>query len=83
MELISNNNKKGMVGKIQHRENLGSDVYLHLILNGGGEKIIVRSEPDKALDTKIGDEVKTSWMDEKILAFEVEGQSIAIKTKTR
>ena len=78
MELITAKNKKGLVGKIQHRENLGSDVFLHLILNGGEEKIIVRSDPNKALDTIIGDEVKIGWQDDHVLAFERDGQNIAI-----
>ena len=82
-DILKAKNKKGLVGEIQHRENLGSDVYLHLILNGGKEKIIVRSDPSKALDTKIGDEIKMGWLDEKGLAVEIEGQSIAMSTKAR
>ena len=82
MELISPKSKKGLVGKIQHRENLGSDVYLHLTLKDSKQKLILRSDPVRALDVKIGDEVKAGWIEDKVLAFDSDGQSLPIKTQS-
>ena len=83
MELTSPKSKKGLVGKIQHRENLGSDVYLHLTLKDSQQKIIIRSDPVRALDVKIGDEVKAGWIEDKVLAFDSDGQSLPIKTQSK
>ena len=69
-------------GKINYIENLGSDIYLHVNLKEDQHKMIVRSEPDKALDAKIGDMVKIGWMVDKVMAFERNGQSLPTKSKS-
>tara|TARA_B100000809_G_scaffold97021_1_gene95555 strand:+ start:95 stop:1228 length:1134 start_codon:yes stop_codon:yes gene_type:complete len=79
-KLLSSSIKNCFVGKIIHKENLGSDIYLHATLNEGQHKMIVRSDPSKALDAKIGDPVKIGWLEDKVLAFERDGQSLPIKS---
>ena len=78
MEIIGKNKKKCLNGKIIHKENLGSDVYLHVVLNENEEKIIVRSDSTNAFEVKIGEEVNTEWNDEKILTFDLDGKSLPL-----
>ena len=78
MEIIGKNKNKCLNGKIIHKENLGSDVYLHLVLNEGEEKIIIRSDSTDAFDLKIGEEVNSEWKAEKILAFDLDGKSLPL-----
>jgi len=81
-ELLSLNSNNCFEGKINYKENLGSDIYLHVNLKEDQHKMIVRSEPDKALDAKIGDMVKIGWMVDKVMAFERNGQSLPTKSKS-
>ena len=78
MEIIGKNKNKYLNGKIIHKENLGSDVYLHVVLNENEEKIIVRSDSTNAFEVKIGEEVNTEWNDEKILTFDLDGKSLPL-----
>ena len=78
MEMVGNKKNKYLTGKIHHKENLGSDVYLHLVLNKGEEKIIIRSDSTDAFDLKIGEEVNSEWKAEKILAFDLDGKSLPL-----
>ena len=81
-ELISSNNKTCFEGKITYKENLGSDIYLHVNLKDSQQNMIVRSIPEKALDTKIDDVVKIGWMADKIMAFDENGKSLSTKSKS-
>jgi hypothetical protein len=44
--------------------------------------MIVRREPEKAIDTNIDDKVKIGWMLDKVMAFEKNGQSLPYKSKS-
>ena len=81
-DLLTSNSKNCFNGKITYKENLGSDIYLHVILKEGQHKMIVRTEPGKAIDTKIGDTVKIGLMVDKLMAFEKNGQYIPIKSES-
>ena len=81
-ELISSKSKTCFEGKITYKENLGSDIYLHVTLKDGQHNMIIRSEPEKALDAKIDDIVKIGWMADKVMAFEETGQSLPTKSKS-
>jgi len=80
--LLTSNSKNCFNGKITYKENLGSDIYLHVILKEGQHKMIVRTEPGKALDAKIGDTVKIGLMEDKLMAFEKNGQYLPIKSQS-
>ena len=81
-DLLTSNSKNCFNGKITYKENLGSDIYLHVILKEGQHKMIVRTEPGKALDAKIGDTVKIGLMVDKLMAFEKNGQYLPIKSQS-
>ena len=81
-DLLTSNSKNCFNGKITYKENLGSDIYLHVILKEGQHKMIVRTEPGKALDTNIGDTVKIGLMVDKLMAFEKNGQYLPIKSQS-
>jgi multiple sugar transport system ATP-binding protein len=81
-DLLTSNSKNCFNGKITYKENLGSDIYLHVILKEGNHKMIVRTEPGKALDTNIGDTVKIGLMVDKLMAFEKNGQYLPIKSQS-
>ena len=79
MELVTSNNKKVFKGKIVYRENLGSDIFLHVAVNEGEQKIIVRSEPSMVFNSAIGDSVMIGWDEQKVMVFDVDGKNVTMK----
>ena len=79
MELVSSNDKNVFNGKIVYRENLGSDIFLHLTVNEGEQKIIVRSEPSMVINSAIGDSVMIGWDEQKVMVFDVDGKNVTMK----
>ena len=79
MELVTSNDKNVFKGKIVYRENLGSDIFLHLTVNEGEQKIIVRSEPSNVINTAVGDQVMIGWDEQKVMAFDVDGENITMQ----
>ena len=79
MELVSSNDKKTFKGDIVYRENLGSDIFLHLAVNEGEQKIIVRSEPSKVINAAVGDQVMIGWDEQKVMVFDVDGKNVTMK----
>ena len=79
MELVTSNNKNVFKGKIVYRENLGSDIFLHVAVNEGEQKIIVRSEPSMVFNSAIGDSVMIGWDEQKVMVFDVDGKNVTMK----
>ena len=79
MELVSSNDKNIFKGKIVYRENLGSDIFLHVTVNEGEQKIIVRSEPSMVINSAIGDSVMIGWDEQKVMVFDVDGKNVTMK----
>ena len=79
MELVTSNDKNVFKGKIVYRENLGSDIFLHVTVNEGEQKIIVRSEPSMVINTSVGDQVMIGWDEHKVMAFDVDGKNVTMK----
>ncbi len=79
MELVTSNNENVFKGKIVYRENLGSDIFLHVTVNEGEQKIIVRSEPSMVINSAIGDSVMIGWDEQKVMVFDVDGKNVTMK----
>ncbi len=79
MELVSSNDKNVFKGKIVYRENLGSDIFFHLTVNEGEQKMIVRSEPSNVINTAVGDQVMIGWDEQKVMVFDVDGKNITMQ----
>ncbi len=79
MELVKSNNKNVFKGKIVYRENLGSDIFLHVTVNEGEQKIIVRSEPSMVINSAIGDSVMIGWDEQKVMVFDVDGKRLTMQ----
>lgn len=66
------------VGKIVHRENLGSDIYVHVELGNHDNLIVARAKPSEAQNTHIGDDIRISAEKEKIMAFGADGKRLPL-----
>ena len=60
-------------GEIVYRENLGSDIYLHVALAPGGQRITVRATPAEAADLSLGARVGIKVDLNAVLVFTANG----------
>jgi len=74
--LLQDKNKTCFVGEVNHKENLGSDIYLHVTLKDSQQKMIVRSNPDISFNTKIGEIIRIGFDTNKVMAFNESGQNL-------
>ncbi|MFO1159006.1 MAG: ABC transporter ATP-binding protein [Reyranellaceae bacterium] len=66
----------GLAGQIVFRENLGSDLFLHVALQGTADPAIVRCDPSALDATGIGTAVSIAVPAEHVLLFDGEGRRI-------
>lgn len=64
-------------GVVKHRENLGSDVFLHLAIEEQADVIVVRATPTEPFE--IGTQVAFNILHEHLLAFDADGQRVRAK----
>ncbi|SFB43505.1 multiple sugar transport system ATP-binding protein [Rhizobium sp. NFR07] len=84
--LICSADDARLTGTIQHMENLGSDILMHLALPGADEPIIVRESYETAARRRLGDKVGLKLDPQKLLVFDEAGsarlgQDAPVKTK--
>ena len=70
-------------GVARYRENLGSDVYLHLAAQDGAAKIVIRMTPAEARDIAPGATVHAAADPAAILLFDAAGDRIAGRALAR
>ena len=71
------------VGRLVYKENLGSDVYLHVALEDGANRIIARVTPPQARDVVIGGELRLAPDPGKAMVFGVDGRSLPLAGEER
>jgi multiple sugar transport system ATP-binding protein len=68
--------KSGLSGQIVYRENLGSDLFLHVALEGAPAPVIVRCDSSALDSTAIGATVHIAVPAAPLLLFDLEGRRI-------
>ena len=66
------------VGRLTYKENLGADVYLHVALDGGANRIIARVTPPEAHNAAIGDELRLGAEPGKAMVFGANGRRLRL-----
>ena len=66
------------VGRLVHKENLGSDVYLHAALDVGECRIIARVTPLEAQGVGVGDELRLGADPGKAMVFGANGRRLPL-----
>jgi multiple sugar transport system ATP-binding protein len=64
------------VGRLVYRENLGSDLFLHVALDGATGAVIVRCDPSLLDTVSLGDRVHINLSAEHLLLFDGEGKRL-------
>ncbi|MGI9302788.1 MAG: ABC transporter ATP-binding protein [Gammaproteobacteria bacterium] len=83
LELRPRNSDGCLTGRLVHLENLGSDIYLHVALNDGARRIIVRATPLEAQDTAIGDDLWIGREHGKAMAFGADGHRLPLNGEAK
>lgn len=73
---VADDRKLRLDGVVAHLENFGAEVFVHIDVQGLGEKLIVRGEPSILASTQIRQPVSVHLDLAKTLAFDSNGQSI-------
>lgn len=63
-------------GRVVHRENLGSDIFLHLVVSDGAARLLVRAAPQEAANLSIGDVVHAHRIRGGAMVFDAVGARI-------
>jgi multiple sugar transport system ATP-binding protein len=70
------NDTSGLPGQVVYRENLGSDLFLHVAIEGAPAPTIVRCDASALDSTAIGSAVRVAMAAEHLLLFDLEGRRI-------
>ncbi|MCG8491860.1 MAG: ABC transporter ATP-binding protein [Sneathiellales bacterium] len=63
---------------VTHKENLGSDFFLHGHINGSDQRIVARATPEKAQQISIGAEIKVQANPAMTMAFAADNRRIEL-----
>ena len=66
------------VGRLVYKENLGADVFLHVVLDGGAHRIVARATPPQAQGASVGEEIRLGADMDKAMVFGANGQRLAL-----
>jgi len=74
--LVVTSDKSGLSGQVVYRENLGSDLFLHVAIEGVATPVIVRCDSSALDSTAVGVTVRVAVAAEHLLLFDLEGRRI-------
>jgi len=74
--ILQSPSKASFTGKLTYKENLGSDVFLHLDIGAINQKVVIRTEPQESNSSKIGETVSFGANENKYLVFNENGKRI-------
>jgi multiple sugar transport system ATP-binding protein len=66
----------GLQGRLVYRENLGSDLFLHVAVSGASTPLIARCDPAESAEYRIGDTVHLAVPPQYALLFDAEGRRL-------
>jgi multiple sugar transport system ATP-binding protein len=72
-----------LVGRLSHKENLGSEVFLHAALDDGGHRVVIRVAPAQGDVLAVGDDLSIGLATGKVLLFGADGHRLADTGDTR
>ena len=73
---IARADENAISGKVVYRENLGSDIFLHVGLDTGDHRVTVRATPAEAAGLSLGDDVGITADLNAVLVFDADGQRL-------
>ena len=74
--LTANSGAGALAGRLVYRENLGSDLFLHVALDGASGPLIVRCDPSLLDSVSLGNRVNIDVSAEHLLLFGTDGKRI-------
>ena len=76
LEITNESNESTFSGTVAYRENLGSDIFFHVNIDDGSNKIIVRGIPQFTNQISNGSSVNIKRISNKALLFNKEGMRV-------
>ncbi|WP_417669749.1 ABC transporter ATP-binding protein [Roseibium sp.] len=69
---------EALVGRVVHKENLGSDIYLHVSLLDGSHRMVVRAAPADGIPVSIGAMVAFKRLHGLAMVFDHQGKRLGL-----
>ncbi len=76
LEITNESNENTFSGKVAYRENLGSDIFFHVNIEDGSNKIIVRGLPQFTHQISNGSSINIKRVSDKALLFNQAGMRV-------
>ena len=74
--------KNCLKGSLFYKENLGSDIFLHISINDGKNQLIARVPPHTGQELSLGDKLYFTCVSSKIIVFDEKGYRISDRIVT-
>lgn len=81
LSLTSNSSDACFSGCVVHRENLGADIFLHLVLADATTRVVVRATPFEASHLAIGDDVHVAPASGEAMVFGADGARLSLESE--
>ncbi len=76
LALCSVKDPEALQGRVVHKENLGADIYLHVILHQGGHRLVLRAAPIEGVPVSIGQNVAFKLQHGVAMVFDEAGKRV-------
>ncbi len=78
LSLAESDEAGSLTGRLVHRENLGADLYLHLSVQDGAHRMVVRTAPHEIGRVSIGDDVRFVRKRGEAMVFGSDGKRVRL-----
>ncbi|MBD8876599.1 ABC transporter ATP-binding protein [Roseibium polysiphoniae] len=65
-------------GRVVHKENLGADIYLHVAIDDGLHRMVVRTTPQEGVSVSLGSDVSFHRLHGQAMVFGADGKRIQL-----
>ncbi|WP_289035773.1 ABC transporter ATP-binding protein [uncultured Roseibium sp.] len=78
LALCAANEPGCLSGRVVHKENLGADVYLHVAIDDGLHRMVVRTTPQEGVSVSLGSDVSFHRLHGQAMVFGADGKRIQL-----
>jgi multiple sugar transport system ATP-binding protein len=82
LSVCDHTDRQALKGRVVHKENLGADIYLHISLQDGAHRMVVRATPVEGVPVSIGTDIAFKRLHGVAMVFDKAGKRIDLTDDT-
>ncbi|MES0811413.1 ABC transporter ATP-binding protein [Roseibium sp. SCPC15] len=82
LSVCDHTDQQALKGRVVHKENLGADIYLHISLQDGAHRMVVRATPVEGVPVSIGTDIAFKRLHGVAMVFDKAGKRIDLTDDT-